>query len=255
MQKEISDWPLKIVLEALENNRVQYILIGGQAVVAYGASQFTRDVDFWVNPTIKNINTLKKALDSIGSKLRFLPPLEPEYLRKGHGVHFKFNHKGREFLIDILGKPPRVSGFVAAYRDSRRIKWHGLDVPVLDIPRLVMTKKTNREKDYLVIENLTESVYKTAVGNPGLRSSAVFWLLQESRKPEHLIAMTKKWKGAGTLALKSGRPAAVAAAKGKKAHEIQKALDEEKEALKKANVEYWRPFIADLRKMRRKKRS
>jgi len=67
---------LKTVLSIFHRNQVQFILLGGQAVVAYGASQFTRDADFWIIPTEKNGVALKKALKSLQAKQRFLPPLE-----------------------------------------------------------------------------------------------------------------------------------------------------------------------------------
>lgn len=39
---------------AFERHGVRYLLISGQATVLYGASQFSEDVDVWVEPTESN---------------------------------------------------------------------------------------------------------------------------------------------------------------------------------------------------------
>lgn len=250
-QKQPSFGPFGAVLTALEKHRVEYIVIGGQAVVAYGASQFTRDADLWVNPTVRNLARLQQALKDLKATLRFLPPLELAYLKKGHGVHFRFEVQGRDFRIDILGRPPRVSDFSSALKDTERVEWHGLNVPVLDIPRLVATKKTDRERDYLVIQLLGEMVFEEVKKKKTLRKAAMTWLAGESRNPEHLLTIVRTWEGGQKALLESKRPAAILAARGATPAEIQEALDEEKERLKEENRTYWRPLISELRQLRR----
>lgn len=247
IQKQPSFGPFSAVLAALEKNNVKYIIIGGQAVIAYGASQFTRDADLWIHPLKNNLNRLQKALKALKTTLRFLPPLEPSYLKKGHGVHFRFKYQGRDFYIDILGKPPRVSGFAPAWKDAERIEWHGLNVPVLDIPRLVATKKTNRERDYLVIQLLGEMVFEQIRRDKVARESAISWLAKESRNPQHLKIIARRWEGGREALFNSKRPAAILAAQDASLVNIQKELDVEKEKLKKEDRKYWQPLISELR--------
>lgn len=102
-RKATASGPFGVVLAAFNKHNVQYIVIGGQAVIAYGAAQFTRDADFWVNPTKTNLVHLRRALKELKATLRFLPPLKLSYQKKEHGVHFQLKCEGREFLIDILG--------------------------------------------------------------------------------------------------------------------------------------------------------
>jgi len=244
--------PFGAVLAAFNRHGVQYIVIGGQAAIAYGAAQFTRDADFWVNPTKTNLVRLRQALKELKTTLRFLPPLRLSYLKKGHGIHFRFKYDDREFLIDILGKAPRVSGFTAALKEAERIDWHGLSVPILDIRRLLATKKTDRERDYLAIQSLAEIVFEQAKRDEIIRETAMFWLIEESRTPQHLQIISREWKGGKQASLISGRPAAILAAQGKRLSEIQKTLDLEKDRLKKANREYWRPLVAELRQLKRR---
>jgi len=41
----IPSWPLERLLRAFDEAGVKYLIIGGQAAVVYGASQFTQDAD------------------------------------------------------------------------------------------------------------------------------------------------------------------------------------------------------------------
>ncbi len=49
--------------KALEANDVDYVLIGGFAVILHGLPRLTEDMDIFVNPESKNIEKLKKALN------------------------------------------------------------------------------------------------------------------------------------------------------------------------------------------------
>lgn len=251
-QNARSDWPLEKVLRAFDAARVRYLIIGGQAAIIYGASQITKDADFWVEPTRRNFAALEKALISLNARLRFLPPLDIKYLRKGHGIHFTIPEPEGDYYIDILGKPPRVSGFPAAYKSAQIVKWHGFVLRVLDIPRLVATKKTNREQDYASIQLLAEMVFNTVRNKPHLRKGVISWLLQESRTPEHLIEIVRKWKGGLKIAPTCRREAVTLAVSDAVPEQIQTAIDKEKLTYQRANIEYWKPFLRELRLLRRR---
>ena len=77
---------------------------------------------------------------------------------------------------------------------------------------------------------------------------------------EHFYPTGPQAAGSGQVAAAShsatttNTEAAVQAVlKGKKISEIQSILDKEKEALKKANLEYWRPFIKELREIKKQR--
>ncbi|MDP2302033.1 MAG: nucleotidyl transferase AbiEii/AbiGii toxin family protein [Ignavibacteria bacterium] len=53
------------LLNALQRENVNYVLIGGFAVVLHGSSRFTEDIVLFVRNTENNINNLRKALSSI----------------------------------------------------------------------------------------------------------------------------------------------------------------------------------------------
>jgi len=53
------------ILDVLHKEGVEYILIGGFAVVLYGLPRFTQDIDIFVKPKEDNIKKLKRVLISI----------------------------------------------------------------------------------------------------------------------------------------------------------------------------------------------
>lgn len=54
------------LLRLLNDEKVEYLIVGGYAVAAHGHPRFTRDLDIWVNPTIKNSRKIIAALDKFG---------------------------------------------------------------------------------------------------------------------------------------------------------------------------------------------
>ena len=50
------------IFSRLEEFEVEYILIGGFAVILYGLPRLTNDIDLFIKPDEENINKFKKAL-------------------------------------------------------------------------------------------------------------------------------------------------------------------------------------------------
>ncbi|MFI5387909.1 MAG: nucleotidyl transferase AbiEii/AbiGii toxin family protein [Fimbriimonadales bacterium] len=53
---------LKEILQALNEENVDYALFGGQAVNLHGILRFTEDIDLFVSPTPENVHRLRQAL-------------------------------------------------------------------------------------------------------------------------------------------------------------------------------------------------
>ena len=255
MPNETSAWPFERVLRAFEEAGVKHLVIGGQAAVAYGAAQYTQDADLWVEPTVRNLARLRRALGALNARQRFLPPLELRHLKRGHGIHFTLLHGNEVFFLDLLGKPPRVDSFANAWKDATLINWRGLNIRIMDVRRLVNTKKTNREQDYIAIQRLAELVYRRAQRDPKQRKGTLGWLLAELRTPRYLKAVARRWRGAKAALRNTSRPAARLAAGNASLKEIQAALDEEKMRYQQANIDYWKPLLQELREIRKNQSS
>ena len=50
------------LIRALNEEGVQYVLFGGQAVNLHGIPRFTEDIDLFVAPTTENVDRLRRAL-------------------------------------------------------------------------------------------------------------------------------------------------------------------------------------------------
>ncbi|MBC8883894.1 hypothetical protein H9X57_12665 [Flavobacterium piscinae] len=49
-------------LELLDKHDVDFLLVGGYAVILHGYIRSTGDLDLWINKTSKNYNNLKKSV-------------------------------------------------------------------------------------------------------------------------------------------------------------------------------------------------
>ena len=56
-------------INALNKAQVEYILVGGYAVILHGYSRTTGDMDIWVKKTSANYNKIKKAFQLFGAPL------------------------------------------------------------------------------------------------------------------------------------------------------------------------------------------
>ena len=56
---------LRELFVALDQERVRYVLFGGQAVNLHGILRFTEDIDLFVEPTAENVGRLRRALRSL----------------------------------------------------------------------------------------------------------------------------------------------------------------------------------------------
>ncbi len=66
-------WPefdLEAMLRALAEGDVEFIVIGGVAMVIYGSARFTRDLDIVFSPEADNLERLGRVLVKLGATLR-----------------------------------------------------------------------------------------------------------------------------------------------------------------------------------------
>jgi hypothetical protein len=52
--------------ELLNSNKVEYLIVGGYALAAYGHPRYTGDLDFWVGSAPDNADRVLEALDQFG---------------------------------------------------------------------------------------------------------------------------------------------------------------------------------------------
>lgn len=57
---------LKEFIELLNENKVEYLVVGGYAASFHSRPRYTKDIDFWVNPTVSNAKRVIKTLKQFG---------------------------------------------------------------------------------------------------------------------------------------------------------------------------------------------
>jgi hypothetical protein len=133
----------------LNRNHVEYILVGGYAVIIRGYSRSTGDMDIWVNKTSDNFLCVQKAIKEFGLPLEAVP--EEKFFSSEYDV-FTFGRP--PFAIEILTNIKGVT-FSEAFPLSTIEAVDEIDVRVIHINQLIQAKKAaGRHKDLNDIENL-----------------------------------------------------------------------------------------------------
>src|SRR5260221_815222 len=131
--------------------------MGGQACVLYGAAEFSRVLDLLVMAEPKNLANLQSALSQLEADTIALPPLDKEYLDRGHAVHFRCRREDVDGLrIDVMSKLRGVDAFDALWARRTTIVSHGDEIDLLSIQDLLQAKKTQRDKNCPMIRRFLQ---------------------------------------------------------------------------------------------------
>ena len=127
------------ICHALNTAGARYVLIGGFAVLAHGASRFTKDIDFLVDDAPENIARVKQGLAILADNAAI--EVADTDVRDYTVVRVI-----DEVIVDLLGRACGLS-----YADvAADMEWHdmaGVRVPVASPTALVRTKDTFRPQD------------------------------------------------------------------------------------------------------------
>jgi predicted nucleotidyltransferase len=139
-------------LQALNKCEVDYILVGGYAVILHGYERVTADIDIWVRCTHENYNKLAKAFQTFGMSL-FDMTLD-NFLDFNSWDVFRFGRK--PVAIDIMTKVKGLD-FEEAFERSEIKLIDGISVRLIHYNHLVEAKKqAGRNKDLDDLENLKD---------------------------------------------------------------------------------------------------
>ena len=138
-------------IQALNNNDVEYLLVGGYAVILHGYRRVTGDMDIWVNRTKENYSRLTKAFSDFG--LPVFDMTESKFLDVNTADVFSFGRP--PISIDILTKLKGVE-FADAFPRALQFEENGLSIRFINLNSLIQAKKAaGRHKDLDDIEKLS----------------------------------------------------------------------------------------------------
>ena len=139
-------------VQCLEDQAVEYLLVGGIAVIVYGYERITGDVDIWVNRSEENYMRLQKAFLRFGMPL-FDMSLERFLDTKNEVFRFGRRPNAIDIMVDVKGML-----FEDCYPLRRRFADNGLEMNVLHLNKLREAKMhSDRYKDLDDLENLPNS--------------------------------------------------------------------------------------------------
>ncbi|MGO4291196.1 DUF6036 family nucleotidyltransferase [Chitinophaga sp. RAB17] len=138
-------------IHAMNNQNVEYILVGGYAVILHGYRRVTGDMDIWVNRTKDNYLKLTRAFLEFG--LPVFDMTEQKFLDADKADVFSYGRP--PVSIDIITNLKGVE-FDDAYHQSQIFNEEGLMIRFLHLNNLIDAKKAaGRHKDLDDIEKLT----------------------------------------------------------------------------------------------------
>ena len=137
-------------IRALNAAEVEYLLVGGYAVIIHGYNRTTGDMDLWINPTSENYGRLVNAFVQFGMPL--FDMTESKFLATKDYDVFTFGLPPS--AIDLM---PAVKGLVfdEAYANSSQHDFENLSVRVIGYQDLLTAKRASgRHRDLNDIEQL-----------------------------------------------------------------------------------------------------
>ena len=222
--------------------------MGGQACVFYGAAQFSRDVDLAILAGRENLAALEAALAELQAKVVAVPPFEPRFLDMGLAVHFRCAAPGVENLrVDVMTKMRGVDGFPALWERRTTLASEGDEIDMMSLPDLVRAKKTQRPKDWPMVQRLVEANWYSFQSEPNPERIR-FWL-EECRTAGLLLEMAARFPDQATE-LSPIRSAVASALRGDE--EATRALiEEEQKLIMEEDRIHWAPLKLVVEKLRR----
>jgi predicted nucleotidyltransferase len=163
-----SDFSATTLLRTLVQHGVDFVVVGGIAMVFHGSARVTHDLDICFAADQPNLDVLGAALLELGAKLRGAEedvPFEPDgrALRQLSIVTLDT----RDGPIDLLREPSGSPAERLVRRRADRIEIDGVAVLVASLDDLAAMKRAaNRDKDRLDLEEI-EVIRRLRAGGVG----------------------------------------------------------------------------------------
>lgn len=144
------------LLRALNEEKAEYLIVGGYAVMKYTEPRFTKDLDVWVGNAAKNAGSVYRAL------ARFGAPLQKDGLTATDfaGDDITYQIGVEPVRIDIL---THISGiaFGNAWKNKVPGTLFGVPVHFISLPDLIVNKKAaGRVSDSEQLQHLVREMKK-----------------------------------------------------------------------------------------------
>lgn len=136
------------LLSILNKHKVKYLIVGAYAVIYYTEPRYTKDIDIWIRPDIKNAEKAYAALREFGAPLK--------------GIEIEdFSNKNLVYQVGI--EPVRIDiimgisdvEFDFAWKHRTVADFERIKINIIGINELIEAKKkTKRDMDARDVEVL-----------------------------------------------------------------------------------------------------
>lgn len=134
--------------ELLNSLKVEYLLVGGYAVVLYGYVRYTGDIDFWINPSKENANRLVEVLDKFGFGSLNLG--SEDFTENDQIIQLGYPPNRIDIITSVTGLK-----FSDCYKKRRSFSVDDIQIQTISLEDLKKNKKASgRYKDLDDLENL-----------------------------------------------------------------------------------------------------
>jgi len=145
----------KEMLQILNENGVDYLLVGAYALAAQGYPRSTLAIDIWVKPTGENSAKVYEALAQFGAPL---DEIDPDTFKE-KGIIFQIGVAPRR--IDIITEISGEIEFDDAKKRRLRAELEDVSFNTLSMEDLIRNKEaTGRPKDLIDAQNLRKHFTK-----------------------------------------------------------------------------------------------
>ena len=139
----------KEFIVSLNENDVEYLIVGGYAVAIYGHPRYTKDLDVWLSPTQANITKLLKALSDFGFESTQLKV--EDFLNEDNVIQLGYPPNRIDLLTAIDGVQ-----FSSSFADRKIIQLQEIELPVISLSHLIQNKlSAGRLQDLADAEKLS----------------------------------------------------------------------------------------------------
>ncbi|HTU95047.1 MAG TPA: nucleotidyl transferase AbiEii/AbiGii toxin family protein [Solirubrobacteraceae bacterium] len=155
----MTEWPelrLESLLRRLTAHGVDFVVVGGIAVIAHGSARITRDLDICYATDPANLDALGAAMVELGARLRGVPeavPFVPDgwTLRRTQILTLATD----DGWIDLLAAPSGAPPYAQLRERSERITIGDVAIRVASLDDLeAMKRAAGRPRDLIDIEEL-----------------------------------------------------------------------------------------------------
>jgi hypothetical protein len=153
------------LIDSLDRHNVDYLVCGGSAAVAHGASRPTMDLDCVVRRADVNLARLAGVLEELNARLRVagmsddearqLPVEVLATLRQLETSTWMTDAGPFDVLSGLRNTHGELLSYEALLPESERIEGAGFDIPVVSLHDLIASKEqANRPKDHAALVEL-----------------------------------------------------------------------------------------------------